>query len=147
MRSAQLLALAYDARGCVRYELQLKRPALRSHGLVAISDMTEEILMALREQYFRRVRFDVPVTGLARVDAVMRRLASEHDPRYKDFPQVFALLKAEALGIDAPRQSSGSLSKYRDLARQFGLSAADTLSAPGPAIALDFAAGVMRTAS
>jgi hypothetical protein len=146
-RRERLVESAEAARGRVRYELRARTPALRRQGLIIVSDMTEECLMDLREAYFHRARLDVAVAGSARIDEVMRRLATERDPSYSDFPQVVAMLKAEALGILPPRRSPASLAKYRRLAIEWGLSAADTVFASGPAIALDFEAGVLRTAS
>lgn len=144
--SAVLHSVADTAVGQVRFEAQLRREALRRHGVSTMADLNEDTLLAIREHYFRRCRYDTPVGGAPHLDAVMTTLARTGDPNYKYWGSVLAMLKAEALGLPQPATGSASLAKYRRLAKEWNVSAADLDGLAGPAVALDFASGALRAA-
>lgn len=143
----RLLETAELARGHLRFEAQLRSRTLRERGITTMNDLDEQILLSLREEIFRRARFDTPVGGADRLNELQVRLACSGDPGYKSFGQVVAMLRAEALGVTPPTTGSATLAKYRALAREWGLSAADVLTTSGPAIALDYETGALRSAS
>ncbi len=145
-RAALLHEVADAAYGQVRFEAQLRRPALRRHGVMLMTDLTEHGLLNLREKYFRRARYDTPVGGAPHLDAVMTHLARTGDPNYRYWGAVVAMMKAEALGLRQPASSSASLAKYRALAKEWNISAADMDHVAGPAVMLDYTSGTLRAA-
>jgi hypothetical protein len=145
-RKARLERAAQQARGHLRFEAQLHADYLRSRGVRTMVDLNEQILVGLREECFNRARFGTPVGGAALLDGVQVRLAGSGDPDYKFFGQVLAMLRAEALGLPQSFSGSATLTKYRSLAKKWGLSDADVLTAVGPAVALDYATGTLRAA-
>jgi hypothetical protein len=146
-RSARLQRLAAENQGRVRFEAQLRGPALLDHGVRTMSDLSEQKLLDLREFYFNRAQFGTPVGGAPHVDWVMHRLATSHDPDYKFFGQILVMLKAEAMQLPHPNTSSATLAKYRRLAKEWGLSAADMSGLAGPPVALNFERGTLRATS
>ncbi|WP_270886267.1 phage/plasmid replication domain-containing protein [Pedococcus sp. 5OH_020] len=145
-RCKRLDGLARTARGRVRFEVQLRSQALKEKGVRTVSDLNEASLLNVRKHYFQRAGFDNPVGGAPQVDEVMTRLATSASPDYGFFGAVLAMLKAEALGLPQPTTSPNTLRKYRALARQWGLSAADMACATGPTVVLDYESGRLRSA-
>ena len=146
VRSAWLRELADENRARVRYEVQLRSPILREQGVHTMSDLDERILLDLLENYFHRAQFGTPVGGAPHVVAVMAGLTACVDPNYKFFGSVIGMLMAEATRFPQPTKSPTTLARYRKLAKEWGLSAADMAGVAGPPVALDFERGVMRAA-
>jgi hypothetical protein len=144
--SARMRERAAETQGRVRFEVQLRSKALRERGLNMMSDLDNAILLDLCENYFDRAQFGTPVGGAPHVDAVIARLATTSDSNYKSVGAVLFMLKAEALNLPQPTTSSATLAKYRKLAREWGLSAADMSGLAGPPVALDFERGNLRVA-
>jgi len=147
LRKAHLQRAADQCRNHVRFEAQLHTDALRRTGVTIMADLNDEILLTLRKDYFRRAKFDTPVGGAPRLQQVQTNLATAGDPNYKFFGSVWGMLSAEALGLPQPIPSPGPLARYRCLAKDWGLTAADVLTEAGPAVALDFDSGTLRAAS
>jgi hypothetical protein len=146
-RSAWLERRAAETHGRVRFEIQLRNQGLRDEGIHTMSDLKEQKLMGLREHYFHRAQFGTPVGGAPQVEAVMKQLAITHDRDYKFFGPLIGLLMAEAMNLPQPTTSSATLAKYRKLAKEWGLSAADMSGLAGPPVALDYERGTLRAAS
>ena len=144
---SRLADAAERARDHLRFEAQLHRDYLRRRKVRTMADLDEQILLGLRRTCFDMARFGTPVGGAARLDEVQIRLAVSRDHDYRSFGPVHAMLRAEALRLPQSFSSPNTLAKYRGLAEAWGLSAADVLSAVGPAVFLDFEAGTLRAAS
>lgn len=135
------------ASGRVRYEVQLRADILRRKGLRTVSDLHQSAINDLARDFFHRARFDAPVAGPSRIEAVQRHLATSRDPDYKYFGQVIGMLHADALGVQPPASSPTTLSRYRKLAAEWDLTPNDlragTLEQP---IMLDYATGRISAA-
>ncbi|BEP13276.1 hypothetical protein acdb102_15870 [Acidothermaceae bacterium B102] len=138
-RREELLALAEEARGVLRWEMQLHGGLLRERGIRSVADMKPEILHGLAKEYFTRSRFDSTLAGPTRLREVLQTLVEQNRPA--DARNLGSLLLAEALGSPTP-MSLSSRKKARSLARTYGLSAADILAPDGASRRLDLEQGV-----
>ncbi len=145
-RRAWLADAAERAKGHLRFEAQLRPNFLRPRGVRTMADLNNTTLLGLRQTCFDKARFGTPVGGAARLDELQIHLATSRDADYKYLGPVLAMLRAEALRLPQPCPAPATLAKYRRLAQKWKLSAADVSTAVGPAIVLDYEAGMLRAA-
>ncbi len=107
----------------------------------AAADLDEALVMNMRNSFFTRARYDQPVAGGEHLHQVGRDLVDRGDDRYKYFGQVVGLLLTEYYRLPPTTTSDTTLAKYRSLAKEWGLIAADFARAPGPTLRLDLETG------
>lgn len=131
------------SRGHLRTEMSIRRHPLKEREAATnIIDLTQETTMTrIAEHYFRQAGMDTAVGGTEKVQAALQAMSD--DPTHRRLSnQVLGMLWREANGL--PQTSSTtSLDKYRQVARAYGLTAADFVTPDNPEVRLDWASGLL----
>ena len=134
----RLEALIEEAQGVLRSELQLRRPVLKQIGVDTVADLSDDTIQSLHQRYFRRAGLDREVGGIDKVQ-VARMLANSE--QQKGFGTMLGLLFLEARNLPSGMSHNTEV-KYRKMARDLGLSAAD-LTGTQHSVRLDYGSGVL----
>lgn len=130
---ARLYALSKEAAGVLRNETRLRRDVLRSTDLKTIGDLCDQNIEFLHYHYFKRAGFDCEVGGKAKIRAAIDD-ARSREP--KALPGMLGILVLDSLGVAIP-WSANTTSKYRGVARRYGLTPADLTGTPA-SLRLDY---------
>ncbi len=119
------------SRGHLRTEMSIRRRPLKEREAgTTIVDLTQETTMNhIAEHYFRMAGMDTAVGGTGKVRTALQAMSNRPRPP-KVSNQVLAMLWREANGL--PQTAQRSLDRYRQVARDYGLTAADFVT-PGRA--------------
>lgn len=134
----------------LRYELQLRSPALRREGLDLLSDLEEHASASLLLRYFQRCRFHVPVGApFAKVSRVMQRPDLTQSERRGMLGQVQMDAWADLSGQPVNSRDATAV-KHRKRAADNGLVGWDLADHPEPVgprlYELDYASGLLVAA-
>ncbi len=121
------------AKGRLRYELRLRPDAL-GKSLRLVQDLNDDDLTRLRRAYFDRVGYGLEVTGMQRAAAlVMDHEAWRVDSRLALIG--WLMVESQGLPVEIHRNNA---KRYRDRARDLGVTAADLVDMASTSVRLDF---------
>lgn len=135
-KAAAAVELA-TAAGRLRFELRTRTEVLGDRGLRLVGDLNDDELARMRREYFDRVGYGLEVSGMQ--VAVARVMGAEVEglTEHKRLALI-GWLSAQAYGM-APDLSRASGFRYKALARDVGVAAADLLEvATTASVRLDF---------
>ncbi len=129
---------ALYAEGVVRYEAQLRRPALRDLGVHQMGDLPalQRALQQHARDLFRRSGYDTSTGGTDKVVAAMRRMRSTPSD-YKHVEKMLGYLVRVALG-EPPGMGRDATAGAAKLAARYGLTPADMRGGGGAHVRLDY---------
>jgi hypothetical protein len=129
---------AAEAQGVVRYEAQLRRPALKDMNITTMAHVhrKEGTLQDKARDLFDRCQFGTEAGGQDKVRAALRRMRS-NAADYKRADKVIGMLWQEAHGEPLSCKADAQ-AENRRVARRYGLTAADMLTPTGNAVRLHY---------
>jgi hypothetical protein len=138
---ARLLHLGGQATGQVRCEVLMRKPVLRERGITTLADLNTQNVIGLHRCYFDRAGFGAAV-GSNRWTAIYR---DADEQTKKLLTPVITMLTLQAHGLRM-QASPNSLAKYKQVAKQHSLTAADFMpGAPTNAVRLDYTNALLIT--
>jgi hypothetical protein len=135
---ALLDGLIVEAEGVLRNELMIRRPVIVDVGVETVADISDQAIQTIHRKYFHRAGLDMEVGGIDKVRAAYI-LAEPH--QQKAFGNMLGMLFLESRNLPTG-VSHNTEAKYRKMARDFDLSAAD-LTGTQSSLRLDYESGLL----
>lgn len=133
--------LARQEAGKIRFEVQLRRQALRKAGLVAVQDLSTDALWEQAVKYFGTTRFGSVVGDGAAplVEAAIAALGKAGG-KHRSLAAVFGHVWLDHYGVPSS-VSANTAARYRRLASDWGVTGRDLHEGDFPRVRLDLRSG------